>query len=186
MSYPPPPSYPPAPQAPPAGPLRGRTPRRLGWIFLALAVVLFVIGGIVIAKKSLGQVKDFHRVSFSGSGGAVTLDKTGKWVGYYEADNVSSDTNRIPNFLVEVTDPDNKIVKLQRYGNRSDGKVDKLTYDYDGNKGIAAFQFKAAQKGEYHVALQASGQIPSNAKVAVGEDIAGGTIAGALLIVGGV
>jgi len=186
MSYPPPPAYPPAPQSQPDGPLRGRTPRRLGWIFLVVAIALFVVGGVVIAKKSLSKVNDFDRVSIADGGGPVTLDGTRKWVGYYEADDVSSDTNRIPNFSVLVTGPGGAKVDLQRYGNRSDGKVDKFTYEYNGHHGIAVFQFKAPEKGEYQIRLQADQTLPSDAGVAIGRDIAKGTIAGALFIVGGV
>src|SRR4051794_29584277 len=187
MSYPPPPAYPPVPESQQAsGPLRGRVPRRLGWIFLALAVVLFVVGGVVIAKKSLGKVNDFHRVSISGGGGTVTLDGTGKWIGYYEASNISSGTNRVPNFLVLVTGPGGSKVNLQKYGNRSDGKINKLTYDYNGHHGIAAFQFNAAEKGDYRIRLQAAERLPSDAGVAIGRDIAKGTVAGALLIIAGV
>lgn len=187
MSYPPPPAYPPVPQSQqPDGPLRGRALRRLGWIFLAVSVVLFVIGGVVIAKKSFSKVNDFDRVSIASGGGTVNLDGTGKWVGYYEAKDVSSDTDRIPNFLVLVTGPGDQKVDLQRYGNRKDGKVDKFTYDYNGHHGIAAFQFKAPTKGQYKIQLQAAQDLPSDAGVAIGRDIAKGTIVGALLIVGAV
>src|SRR5436189_2919372 len=96
MGYPNPPEqaggYPPAAgYGPTAGPqrLRGRVPRLLGWIFLGLAVALFVAGGIVLATKSLGKVNDFQRVSFEG-GGTVQLDDTGKWVVYLEAADVDS------------------------------------------------------------------------------------------------
>jgi hypothetical protein len=186
MSYPPPPppAYPPAPQQPER--LRGRTPRRLGWIFLALAVVLFVVGGIVLATKSLGKVNDFDRLSIANGGGTVTLDGTGKYVGYYEAGNVTDSIDRIPSFRAAVLDPSGDPVQLQRYGNRSDGKVKKLTYGYNGHHGAAAFQFKVTTKGEYRIQLQAVDDLPSDAQVAIGRDISGGTIAGGLLIVAAV
>jgi hypothetical protein len=195
MSYPPPPSgQSPYPSASAPGPgyggppttLRGRTPRRLGWIFLALAVIAFVIGGIIVGTKSLGKVNDFQRVSFASGTGKVTVDGTGKWVGYYEASNVDTSINRIPQFQAAMTSPSGATVQLKPYGNRSDGKVDKFTYDYNGHKGAAAFEFTADQKGTYTIQLEAVDTLPSGADVAIGRDITGGAIAGGLVIVLGV
>jgi hypothetical protein len=186
MSYPPPPAYPPAPQSPPdAGPLRGRTPRRLGWIFLALAIILFVIGAIVVAKKSYSEVKTFQRVSIADGSGSVNVDRTGKWVIYYEASNVNSSFKRIPDITVLVT-TSSKPVQLSTYGKRKDGKVDRLTYDYNGHKGAAAAEFQASDKGTYQVQVRANETLPSGADLAFGKDIKGGTVAGGALIVGGV
>jgi hypothetical protein len=200
MSYPPPPGQSPYPSGPPpSGPppygggygappkhLRGRTPRRLGWIFLIVAVALFVAGGIVLGTKSYGAVNNFKRVSIASGNGTVSLSGTGKWIGYYEASNVDTGIDRIPNFEVALTSPSGKNVPLEPYGNRKDGKVDKLTYDYNAHKGAAAFQFNATEKGTYRVQLVARDTLPANADVAFGRDIVGATAAGALLIVGGV
>jgi hypothetical protein len=192
MTYPNPPEQPAYPSAagygPPAAPtrLRGRTPRRLGWIFLALAVVAFVIGGVVLATKSVGKVNSFHRITFASGSGTVHLDGTGKWVGYYEAHNVSNSISVIPGFQAVVTGPTGQPVTLEPYGNRSDGKVKKLTYDYNSHHGVAAFQFTASQAGTYHIQLQAVSSLPADADVAIGRDIEGGTVVGALLIVLGV
>jgi hypothetical protein len=193
MSYPNPPGQPPAfPPAPGYGQqpapvrLRGRIPLLLGWIFLALAVVGFVVGGVVIGTKSLGKVNGFHRVDFAGGGGTVQLNGTGKWVGYYEASNVDSSISSIPDFTVTVTGPGGAPVSLQRYGNSSNGTIKKFTYHYNGHRGVAAFQFTAGQAGGYQVQLQAGSNVPDGADVAIGRDIAGGTIAGGLLIVIGV
>src|SRR4051794_37284479 len=128
MSYPPPPSYPPAPQASSAGPLRGRTPRRLGWIFLALAVVLFVIGGVVLAKKSFSKVNDFERVPFA-AGGTVHLNGTGKWIVYLE--EAKSDSISKIDFTVVIADPAGAQVRPVFYGNPGpNDKIKKFTYDY--------------------------------------------------------
>ena len=185
MSYPPPPAYPPAPPTQPAGPLRGRTPRRLGWIFLGLAVILFVVGGVVVAQKSYGEVKNFQRVTIADGGGTVNLNRTGKWVIYYEASNVNSSFKRIPNITVLVTGK-NGPVQLATYGRRSDGKVDRLTYDYNGHKGAAAAEFTLSDPGQYQVRVQANESLPSGADLAFGKDIRGGTVAGGILIVVGV
>src|SRR5206468_10963277 len=127
--------------AQPNGPLRGRVPRLLGWIFLAIAIALVVVGAVVLAKKSLGKVGDFQRVSIASGGGTVQLNRTGKWVVYYEASNVSGNLKRIPNITLAVGDPSGAAVPLENYGNRADGKVDWLTYDYGGHKRAAAAQF---------------------------------------------
>jgi hypothetical protein len=187
MSYPPPPSaYPTAP--PPGGGnvrLRGRVPRLLGWIFLAIAIIAFVVGGIVIGTKSLGKVNSFQRVTFTSGSGTVHLD-TGKYVGYYEAADVDNSIDAVPNFRVLITDPNGGQVNFQNYGNNSNGTIKKFTYQYNGHNGVAAFQFNASQAGAYHVRIQAVDNLPTGADVAFGRDIAGGTIAGGLLIVLGV
>jgi hypothetical protein len=174
------------PSAASPGRLRGRTPRRLGWIFLVVAIALFVVGGIVAATKSLGKVNSFQRVSIAAGSGTVNLDGTGKWVVYYEASDVNSSIGRIPRIQLAVTDPSGQPVAGKPYGNRSDGKVTKLTYDYNGHKGAAAYQFTAKTKGAYTVQMQAVDTLPPGAELAFGRDIQGGTIAAGLLIVGGV
>ncbi|WP_375485375.1 hypothetical protein [uncultured Jatrophihabitans sp.] len=192
MSYPPPPGQPGYPSAPPASTpsgktrLRGRTPLRLAIAFFVVAVALFVVGGIVLAKKSLGKVDDFQRVSIASGSGTITLNGTGKWIGYYEASNVDNSIERIPSIRVALTDSSGKAVKLESYGNRSDDKVDKLTYSYNGHHGAAALQFDTTSKGRYRVQVQAEQSLPSDAKLAFGRDIKKGTVAGGLLIVGGV
>jgi len=186
MSYPPPPSYPPASQAPPAGPLRGRTPRRLGWIFLGLAIVLFVVGAVVIAKKSLNEVDKFQRVSVPASNVTVHLKK-GKNVAYYEAPGVDSGIDSVPAVGVAIQSPGGKEQILHKpYGGRSDGKVKIFTYDYHGHHGVALREFTAPETGTYQVLTRPTAQTASNAKIAFGKDISSGTIAGALIIVGGV
>lgn len=196
MTYPHPPDYPaeypaanpPTPASPPdrSGRLRGRTPRLLGWIFLAVAVIAFVVGGIVLGTKSLGKVNGFQRITFAAGSGTVHLDGTGKWVGYYEASNVSNSITQIPHFRVAITGPSGNDVPLANYGNRSDGEIKKLTYQYNGHHGVAAFQFDAPQAGSYQVRLQPVDPLPPDANVAIGRDITGGTVAGGLLILLGV
>lgn len=166
--------------------LRGRTPLRVGFVFAGIAVVLFVIGGVVLANKSLGQVNGFHRVSFASQGGVVNLSGSGKWVGYYEAANVTNSINRIPDFRVAVRGPSGQPIQVQHYGNSTTGTIKKLVYNYNGHNGVAAFQFTAPEAGQYRIVLVRGPTIPADAGVAIGRDILGGTIAGGLLIVGGV
>jgi hypothetical protein len=155
-------------------------------VFLAVAIVLFVIGGVVLAKKSFGQVNGFHRVSFATQGGVVQLSGTGKWIGYYEAPNVTNSITRIPDFRVGVQGPSGQSIPVQHYGNSTNGKIQKLVYNYNNHNGAAAFQFTAPTAGRYQIRLVRGPTIPGNADVAIGRDILGGTVAGALLIVGGV
>jgi hypothetical protein len=158
----------------------------LGWIFLGGAIALIIAGAVVVATKSLGKVNGFHRVSFTSASGTVALNGTGKWVGYYEASNVDSSISRIPGFHVAMTSPSGQNVDLQTYGNRSDGKVKKFTYDYNGHKGAAAFQFTADEKGTYTVQLAAVDVLPAGADVAIGRDIEGGTVAGGVIVIIGI
>lgn len=186
MSYPPPPqsAYPPAP-GPGPGPgkvrLRGRVPRILGWTLLAIAIVLFVVGIVVVGAKSLSKVNGFQRISFTSGQGTVNLN-TGKYVGYYEASDVSDSIKFVPQFQAAVHGP-NGPVSLERYGDRGDGTIKKFTYDYSGHKGVAAFQFNAPVAGRYTVQLREIDNLPSGADVAIGRDIAGGAIAGGILII---
>ena len=73
--------------------LRGRTPLRLALIFGVLGVALFVVGGVVLATNSLGKVNDFERVSSVGTG-TVHLNRTGNYVGYYEAPTSTTTSSR--------------------------------------------------------------------------------------------
>lgn len=188
MSYPPPPP----PSAAPGNPgaklrLHGRIPLRLALIFGVVGIILIVVGVVVVAKEALGTVDNFKRVSISSGGGTVNLDGTGKWVGYYEASDVTSSIAAIPNIRVAVSGPGGQNVALQTYGNRSDGQVRKLTYDYNGHKGAAAFQFEAKQKGTYRIQIQPEEQLPAGADFAFGRDIVNtGTVISGLLIVLGI
>jgi len=166
--------------------LRGRTPRRLGWIFLAAAIVLVVVGAIVVATKSIGKVDDFQRVSVAQGSGTINLN-AGKYVAYYEADNVNSDTKSLPMIGVQLTSPSGQVINVTTpYGNRSDNKIKSLTYSYDGHHGAAMYQFTTTEAGAYQVKLTGNvGQGP-NATIAFGTSIATGTIVGGLLVVLGI
>jgi hypothetical protein len=200
MSTPPPAAPPPGPYGPygpypsapppagsaPAGPLRGRTLRRLGWIFLVIGIAVVVAGAVVLGTTALNKVDSFHRVSIASGGGTVDLTSTGKFVGYYEASNVSSSISRIPDITVAVEDSSAQPVTLERYGNRSDGKVSKFTYDYHGHHGAAAFQFHISQPGTYRVVVQAQESLPPDAQIAIGPDISTSTAIGGLIVVLGI
>lgn len=187
-----PPPYGAAPQPsfgapPPQGPLRGRTPRRLGWIFLALAIALFIAGGIVLATKSFSEVNKFQRVAVPTQNSTVTFNRTGKWVAYYEASNVHSGIDSVPAVRVAIESPSGQVRELTTlYGNRSDRKVKIFTYDYNNHRGVALYQFNISETGTYHVATQPGPAAAADAKIAFGKDISGGTIAGGLIVVGGV
>jgi hypothetical protein len=167
--------------------LRGRVPRLLGWIFLGLAVAALVAGGIVLGTKSFTEVNGFQRVPIPTDNATVTFGHTGKWVAYYEADGVDSDIDSVPAVQIAIQSPSGQVRRLTTlYGDRSDGKVKIFTYDYNGHHGVGLYQFTITQPGTYHVATRPSPSTASDARIAFGKDIAGGTIAGALLIVLGV
>ncbi|MFN2560148.1 MAG: hypothetical protein ABR571_02470 [Jatrophihabitans sp.] len=200
MSYPNPPgeqpAYQPAPGygPPPSGPtrLRGRTPLRLGWIFLALAIVLFVVGGVT-GKKSLSKVNNFQRVTILTSPPTseaqlrtITFTKAGGYLAYYEASDVSSSITKIPEPVVRMLSPSGKELDLKTpYGNRSDNKIKRLTYDYKGHKGVAVWQFHISETGKYKV-FAGYTAAPPGAKMAFGTSIAKSTVIAGLLIVLGV
>src|SRR3954453_15611639 len=105
MSYPPPPA--PAAPAPSGKPrLRGRTPLRLGIIFLILGIAGLVVGGIVAVNGALKKVDKFSRIDVP-SASSVNKDTihfdTGGYVAYYEAPDASSDS--IPAVPVRITSP---------------------------------------------------------------------------------
>jgi hypothetical protein len=166
--------------------LRGRTPLRLSIIFFVVTVILFVVGGAVLATKSLNKVNDFKRVDLNSSG-TVNFTRTGNYVAYYEADDVDSGTRAVPLVPIAVQSPSGKVQRITKpYGGRSDNKIKILTYQYNGHNGIAMYQFKISEKGQYRVEVGTNTRAASGADVAFGESIAGGTVAGALLIVAGV
>src|SRR4051794_20569134 len=103
--YPQAPGYGPPPQPPQSTRLRGRGPRMLGWIFLALAIALFVVGIVVVGTKSLSKVSGFQRVPIPTDSSTVTFDHTGTYIAYYEADNVNSDIREVPAIGVAIQAP---------------------------------------------------------------------------------
>jgi hypothetical protein len=186
MSYPPPPASPyPAPSGGPVR-LRGRTPRRLGWIFLVVGIVLFVVGIVIAGKGAADKVSKFQRVPVSSGHSTVQIDRTGKWVIYYETRELDLNSDRIVSVAaggVDITAPNGQTVALQTYGNRSDGKIRKFTYDYDGHKGAASAQFNAPVKGAYSVSIGGAQGLPADADLAFGEDVVDATtVAGGIAI----
>jgi len=186
-SYPPPPpayGVPPAPAR--KQKLRGAMPRKLGWIFGAVGVVALVVGIVVLAAKSLGAVNDFQRISVAQGHGTISVDRTGKWVGYYESDQVTSRISRLPDLQVAIAGPDGQRIDFDSYGNPNGNSVRRLTYDFGGHSGVAAIQFDATVTGTYTVQIRALEDLPEDSKLAFGKDIFGGTVAGGLLVVFGI
>lgn len=159
----------------------------LGWIFLAVAVALFVVGIVVVGTKSLSKVNGFQRVPIPTDSSTVTFDHTGKYIAYYEADNVNSDIREVPAVGVAIQAPNGKVTRITKgYKQRSDGKIRIFTYDYNGHKGVGLYEFTITQTGSYKVATRPTTATASNAKIAFGKDISGGAVAGGILIVIGV
>jgi hypothetical protein len=167
--------------------LRGRVPRLLGWIFLGASIVLIVVGAVVAATQSLSKVNHFQRVAVADRTGTVHFDKSGKYIAYYEADNVRSDIKAVPRIGVALRGPSGQTMVLNTlYGNRSDGKIDIITYDYHGHHGVALYEFHIDRPGTYQVALIPNAGDGPNATIAFGTSIRGGLVVGGILIVLGV
>ena len=186
MSYPPPP--------PPAVPgktgLRGRIPLRLAIIFLVLGIAGVVIGGVVAVNGALKKVDSFTRITVPASGSVnsknITFSGTGGYIVYYESRN--ADSSGIPAIPVRLTSPSGKQQVLETpYGGKSGSKnVKSLSYDYNGHKGVALWQFNVPAKGTYKIEVAGNSRADSDAKVAIGRSIGKSTAVGAVLIVLGV
>jgi hypothetical protein len=198
MTYPPPPgeSYQPYPQqpgypaAPPPGRLRGRTPRRLGWIFIPVSIALVIAGGAVYKTQSLNKVDKFSRVSIAAGGGTATFDKTGGYIAYYEASGVDSKSTNIPIVAIRLTSPSGQRMVLDTlYGG---SKVDtlkiksRLTYSHNGHDGIAIYQFHISETGQYQVEFGGTGVAAANSDMAFGPSIGKGVAFAVALIVPGI
>src|SRR3954453_14809067 len=155
MSYPPPPA--PAAPAPSGKPrLRGRIPLRLGIIFLVLGIAGIAVGVIIAVNGALKTVNDFSRIDVPAAGSnqinkdTIHFD-TGGYIAYYEAPDASSDS--IPAVPVRITGPSGNAQVLNTpYGGKSGGKdVKALTYDFNGHKGVALWQFNVPAAGNYSV-----------------------------------
>jgi hypothetical protein len=190
MSYPPPPpSAAPAPSGKPR--LRGRMPLRLALIFGILGIAGLVVGGIIAVNGALKKVDDFSRIDVpSASSGTVNKDTisfgTGGYVAYYEAPDATSDS--IPAVPVRITSPSGKQEVLDTpYGGKSGGKdVKSLSYDYNGHKGVALWQFTITEKGDYLVEVAGNQKANGSAKMAFGRSIGKSTAIGGVLVVIGV
>lgn len=190
MSYPPPP--PSAAPAPPGKPrLRGRIPLRLALIIGILGIAGLVVGGIIAVNGALKKVDNFSRIDVpSAASGTINKDTihfgTGGYIAYYEAPDASSSS--IPAVPVRLTSPSGSAKILDTpYGGKSGGKdVKSLTYDYNGHKGVALWQFNITQAGSYLVEVGGNRNANSTAKMAFGRSIGKSTVVGGVLIVIGV
>jgi hypothetical protein len=188
MSYPPPP--PPAASAPSGKPrLRGRTPLRLAIIFLVLGLAGMVVGGIIAVNGALKKVDKFARIDVPAAS-SVNKDTihfdTGGYVAYYESSK--ADSSSIPAVPVRITSPSGKQKVLDTpYGGKSGGKdVKSLSYDTDGHKGVALWQFNITEKGTYTVEVAGSQNADADAKMAFGRSIGKSTAVGGVLLIVGV
>jgi hypothetical protein len=183
------------PTAPPPGPtgkprLRGRTPLRLAIILLVLGVAGLIVGGIVAVNGTLKKVDNFPRIEVPTASGqvshrSVTLG-TGGYVAYYESADATS--KRIPSIPVTYQIGSSAPVRLTTpYGGHAgQNAVKSLTYDYNGHKGVALWQFTVSRAGLYTFVVGASALADSDAHIAIGRSIGKSTAVGASLIAVGV
>lgn len=160
--------------------LRGRTPLRLSFVFLALAVVAVVVGVVLLVRGYSSTINGFQRVTLSQGNKTVQLD-AGDYVGYYE---VPDDETRRAAVRFGVTDSSGQVVNISLYG-RNGSSSSSVTYVTGGYHGEALFKFRIADSGRY-VLNVSSTDAPSGARVAVGKSIAGTLVGGVLLVLAGV
>ena len=187
-------TYPPSQPAgaPPAKPrLRGRIPLRLAIIFGVVGIAAVVIGVVVAYNGAVKKVDDFHRVKVPAAAGRENVARidfggTGGFIAYYESKN--ADASRIPAIPVRLTSPSGKRQVLTTpYGGKSGGKnVKSLSYDYNGHKGVALWQFTVDETGTYTVEVAGNSSADADAQIAFGRSIGTSTVVGAVLIIIGI
>lgn len=178
-SYPPapPPAYGPPPGGKPR--LRGRIPLRLALIFGLIGLALAVVGIVVLVKSPIGKVDDFARAPIDGQTHTVELTRTGNYVGYYEEPGLDTSKSRTPTFTLALVDASGTAVAVRKYSNTT-----TLSYEYGGHNGLAVAKFSITKAGTYTVRGEGT-DVPADAKIAFGESVAHGLIAGVLLFIGG-
>jgi hypothetical protein len=178
--------YPPPPPTAPSGkiPLRGRVPLRLGIVLLVVGLALVISGGVVGFSAGLGKVDHFTRVRLAQGQATVQLS-SGSYVGYYEAPGFDTGGNVVPIVGLQLADAATGTpVDVGFYGNRSDNKITKLTYDYHGHHGAALYQFRIATSGRYTATLtRRSADVAADSDLALGSSIANGLAVGGVLAV---
>lgn len=160
--------------------LRGRTPLRLAFAFLLLAIVAVVIGAVLVGRGYKSTINGFQRVPVAQGQKTLTLHE-GDYVGYYEVPTGESGQAFV---RVAIEGTSGRVVTISQYG-KNGSSSSSLTYSYHGRHGEALFKFRISKAGKYRVAVQANNGAPG-ADVAFGKSIAGGLVAGVLLIVLGV
>jgi hypothetical protein len=188
MSYPPPPGAVPVSAGKPR--LRGRTPLRLSIIFLVLGVVGIVVGAIVLYNGALKKVDDFARIQVPQNGSQIASKTvnfgTGGYIAYYESSNAT--TAHIPAIPVRLTAPNgNQQILRTPYGGRSGGKsVASLSYQYNGHKGVALWQFTITNPGRYKVEVAGNTSADPDAVMAFGRSVGKSTAVGGVVVLLGV
>lgn len=185
---PPPPAYGPpgqpygqqpygAPVPPPGGRtrLRGRVPLILSLVLGVLGIVAISVGAVVLANGSFNKIDDFTRADLGSQVQTVRFDRSGKFIGYLET---PSDGSHRADVRLALATPGDEEIPVRLYRNT-------LTYDFNGRYGEALFTFTVPKAGEYQV-LARSDNAPRGARMAFGESVAGGIVAGVLLIVPGI
>jgi hypothetical protein len=176
--------------------MRGRLPLRISIGAFVLAVLAFVLGGIA-ASNTHHAVDKFQRITPVTVGqtpfgdglarysvGSLYFAKAGGYVVYYEGSDLTN--SFIPAFKVYLHTPSGSTMEVTTsYGNLADNRVKSLTYDFDGHKGAARFQFHLSAPGTY----QALVEVPTTARpgtdIAFGPSIGKRTGISAAFVLGG-
>jgi Protein of unknown function (DUF2510) len=131
---------------------------------LAVASVVWLVVTLVFGFSSLGRhVDDFQRVSLPGQG-EVSLTEPGSYVLYYEGPGAPDSS--FPGFSASLVPVDGDAeVPISDY----DGS---LTYDVSGHSGVALGSFQIDNPGRFLLRTESEAE-GTQAKVAVGQSIAG-------------
>lgn len=160
----------PQPASPPAHPPAHRTapPRRSPssagyWVaaVLALATPVVAVAVLVLGLSLAGQ--RIEGLARTGVPGTVTLAAAGSRTMTVYAEGDFSDVT------LTVTGPDGPVVLRARTGSPA--------YERDGLAGVAVASFTTTSAGRYVV--QATGDVPSGTRVAVGPDVTEAIVASA-------
>jgi hypothetical protein len=153
----------------------------LGYIFAPVGVIALVFGILLLVGKS-STIDNLQRVALSRHSGTVTFDDSGGYVAYYEAAHI--DPSALPPLGVTLIAPSGRRIAVTTpYGNRTDGRIDVMTYHHGGADGVALYEFSIDETGTYRVDLEPSGFETAGASMAFGESIAGSQLGGTLLVI---
>ncbi len=152
------------------------------WYLAALAVLIAGAVTVVVGLATTGtQVNSFQRVTLPGSG-EFTLNNSGDYVIYYEAEGAAG--GNIPEFNVNVTPVSAAaaVESLKTYNAN-------VTYTFGSREGLAVLALQVASPGTFRLEAPQAPAVAGGSALAVGTSIAAGiaitAVVGAVLMVAG-